>query len=109
MTNESNRPIATTDSLAAFMIAETYAYALMNRDDFIQTLHAFDDDDSTLTRADRIARFIDIDIDETRDNDTLMHFADPDDIDLTALLNDALHAMLTLSYTELCDILNITD
>ena len=106
--NPAPRPTATIDSIASFLIAETYAYAMMNRDDFNTTLHAFDDDDDSLTRTDRIRRFIDIDLDELRDNDTIDHFANPDDIDILAIINDdRLYAMLELSYTELCDLLNI--
>lgn len=100
MTNNDTFPICTTDSLAAYMIAETITYASTHRDDFRTSIHAFDDDAPCTDLAACISRFIDIDLDETTDNDTLLNFDDPDNIDLNAILNDdRLHAMLTTAYT----------
>jgi hypothetical protein len=100
-------PTATTDSLAAFRIAETTTYALMRRDDLITTLHAFDDTMPDATLDDRIRRFCDIECDEISDDDTLMHFDDADNIDLDAIINDDFYNMLLTAMHDLCDMLNI--
>ena len=93
MTNE-RYPTATTDSLAAFRIAETATYAMMHRDDFKTTIHAFDDDAPCTDLDACIRRFCDIECDEISDDDTLTNFNDPDNIDLDALINDDFYDML---------------